>query len=140
MTNYYPNSMLYPNTGYVNNAYVQNQPLWNQNQQFGNAQQPTQQINDGSIMAVFVHGEDAVNNYLVAYGKTVMLIDFESGKFWIKSNDNGIPQKLRKYSFSEDLQEQTVAPTGNAVTREEFDKLANSVNKLISELGGTVNE
>lgn len=134
----YPNYAF--NTGGYAPAYMQNSPIWNQNQQLNNIQQQTQQIADGSMMAVFVQGEAGANAYPVASGSTVLLIDFDSGKFWLKSNVNGIPQKLRTFAFSESTNEQMQNVGNQAVTREEFDRLEKSVNKLISELGGVVNE
>lgn len=107
--------------------------------------QPTINQNYGSFMTVLVQGEAGANAYPVASGNTVMLIDFESGKFWIKSNVNGVPQRLRTFSFNEEIQNDPV--NAGAVSREEFDTLSNNVaslsaniSKLISELGGTAHE
>ena len=127
------------NTGNVGN---QNNMSMNQNQLvYGNQQQ-----NDGSLMTVFVQGEAGANAYPVASGNTVLLMDFESGKFWLKSNVNGIPQRLRSFSFEEKTLEKTEIPSSSKsiVSRDEFTALSksvsdltNNVNKLISELGGT---
>lgn len=125
------------------NSLGQNQ---NQNVPQNNTQNPLiygnqiPQQNYGSLMTVFVQGEAGANAYPVASGNTVMLMDFESGKFWIKSNVNGIPQRLRSFSFSEEIQGQTQAQSTNAVSREEFNKLAENVNKLLAELGGVPSE
>lgn len=126
------------NTGNVGN---QNNMSMNQNQLvYGNQQQ-----NDGSLMTVFVQGEAGANAYPVASGNTVLLIDFESGKFWLKSNVNGIPQRLRAFSFIEKTPENSETSTDNVsiVSRDEFNSLSKSVsdltsnvNKLIAELGG----
>lgn len=126
------------NTGNVGN---QNNMSMNQNQLvYGNQQQ-----NDGSLMTVFVQGEAGANAYPVASGNTVLLMDFESGKFWLKSNVNGIPQRLRAFSFIEKTPENSETSTDNVsiVSRDEFNSLSKSVsdltsnvNKLIAELGG----
>ena len=128
-----------------------NNPTSNQNPyQFNNpivyGNQNNTQMSDGSLMAVFVQGEAGANSYPVASGNTVMPIDFESGKFWLKSNANGIPQRLRHFEFHEVFPNQENTPSVN-VSREEFDglsksvsALSDSVNKLIAELGGTSNE
>ena len=107
--------------------------------------QPTINQNYGSFMTVLVQGEAGANAYPVASGNTVMLIDFESGKFWIKSNVNGVPQRLRTFSFNEEIQNDPV--NAGAVSREEFDTLSNNVatlsaniSKLVAELGGTSHE
>ena len=114
-----------------------NQNMNQSQQMFGN-QMPQQ--NFGSFMTVLVQGEAGANAYPVASGNTVMLMDFDSNKFWLKSNVNGIPQRLRAFSFTEETQEQPQAQQASGVSREEFNKLADSVNKLIAELGGSANE
>lgn len=125
----------------------QNTMSMNQNPLVYGNQVPQQ--NYGSFMTVLVQGEAGANAYPVASGNTVMLMDFESGKFWLKSNVNGIPQRLRAFSFVEEAQEQPKQQTQTiqSVSREEFDnlsgnvaKLSDSVSKLIAELGGTSNE
>lgn len=120
--------------GYGNHMYQNNNAI---QQQFTNQQAPQ---NTGSFMTIPVQGEAGANLYPVASGNTVMLIDFDLNKFWIKSNVNGIPQRLRSFSFSEEIQGQTQNQQISAVSREEFDKLADSVSKLIAELGGASNE
>lgn len=139
MQNYNSQSQTFPNNQVNQNA--------NQNQQVFNNQIPQQ--NFGSFMTVLVQGEAGANAYPVASGNTVLLMDFDSNKFWLKSNVNGIPQRLRSFSFAEELPEQSkqkeqVSPV---ISREEFDglsssvaKLSESVNKLISDLGGASNE
>lgn len=116
----------------------------NQNQLMYGNQLPQQ--NFGSFMTVLVQGEAGANAYPVASGNTVMLMDYDSGKFWIKSNVNGIPQRLRSFSFREDVQDQQQVQqsAGQPISRVEFDNLAqnvsslsNDVKKLIEELGGT---
>ena len=90
----------------------------------------------GSLMTVYVNGEEDVNSYPIAPGTSVMLISFEKQKFWIKSRGNdGVPQPLRVFPFKE---EQPVTNNQNgAVTREEFDSLSSKLDKLLEELGGT---
>ena len=90
-----------------------------------------------SVMTVFVDGEAGANAYPVAAGYTVMLIDFNSGKFWIKGTDpNGVPQRMRTFEFKEKIT-QPMVPTNDGVSREEFAALSAKLDKLISELGGT---
>lgn len=132
------------------NVFPNNQnPIGYQNPMlYGN--QPMQQ-DDNSIMAVFVQGEAGATNYLVRSGTTVMPIDFQAGKFWLKSNTGGIPQRMRHFVFKEIFPEQeqpNQSEKGNAsVTREEFDSLsknvsaiANNLQKLLADLGGGSNE
>lgn len=96
--------------------------------------QPAQSA--GSLMTIYVNGEDDVNMYPVSAGTTVMLISFEQKRFWLKSRGtNGVPMPLRSFSFEE------LAPSYNnqngGVSREEFSALSSKLDKLIAELGGS---
>lgn len=98
-----------------------------------------------AIMTVPVQGESGANMYPVAMGNTVLLIDFNAGKFWLKSNEGGIPSPLRTFNFKEEIPK--IQNDSNSVSREEFNTLAQSVStmsdnlsKLITELGGSANE
>ena len=132
------------------NTFPGNQnPIGFQNpMMYGN--QPMQQ-DDNSIMAVFVQGEAGATNYLVRSGTTVMPIDFQAGKFWLKSNTGGIPQRMRHFVFKEVFPEQEQPNQSEqevpSVTREEFDSLSKNVSviaknmqKLLADLGGGSNE
>lgn len=138
----YSNPWIY---GYGNQQYMNTPNQMANNQNTMNYANQIPQQNYGSFMTVLVQGEAGANAYPVASGNTVMLLDYDSGKFWIKSNVNGIPQRLRTFRFVEESPEQPQAQpnTPQTVTREEFGKLSDSVNvlsdnvkKLIDELGG----
>jgi len=109
--------------------------------------QPPQQTQTSSFYTVLVNGDAGANAYPVASGNTVLLMDFNSNKFWLKStNANGIPQPLRCFDFKEEIQE-IQNGSGNGVTRDEFNvlsqnvsSLTESVNKLLHDLGGSGNE
>lgn len=145
------------NSNYGLNSY-NNMNLMNSN--FAGNQNPVQtnpnitygnnypQQNTGSFMTVLVQGEAGANAYPVASGNTVMLLDFESNKFWLKSNVNGIPQRLRAFSFKEEVQEQQQnAQNVGYISREEFEalsrnvtNLSESMKQLVADLGGSSNE
>ena len=138
----YSNPWVY---GYGNQQYMNTPNQMTNNQNNMNYANQIPQQNYGSFMTVLVQGEAGANAYPVASGNTVMLLDYDSGKFWIKSNVNGIPQRLRTFRFVEESPEQpqTQPNSSQTVTREEFGKLSDSVNvlsdnvkKLIDELGG----
>ena len=115
---------------------VQQNPMGQFNQQF---QQPTappttqpmaQQGNNGLI---WVQGEAGAKSYLVAPGNTVMLMDSEGERFYLKSADaSGMPMPLRTFDYKERLNATTSdfkAPTsdfseldGKYITREEFER------------------
>ena len=133
---YYPYGQI--NTAYNPNGVIQNQ-YQQQGYQNNQMMQMNQNNNSGNLMTIAVSTEDEVNNYPVAAGMTVLLISFNLGKFWLKStNTSGIPEPLRIFPFKEEKPNQ-VQPQQNAVTREEFSELAESVKKLINDLGGTNN-
>lgn len=124
----YPQQMTYPSYGYGYTAQdMLNRPMSNQ----------LQQNNSNSLMTVLVNSEDEVNNYPVAAGFTVMLVDFSHNKFWIKSTAmNGVPQPPRVFTISEISQQPAQIQNGSVVTREEFDALNIKLSKLIANLGG----
>ena len=115
---------------------VQQNPMGQFNQQF---QQPmtlpvtqpmAQQGNNGLI---WVQGEAGAKSYLVAPGNTVMLMDSEGERFYLKSADaSGMPMPLRIFDYKERINANTSdfkAPTsdfseldGKYITREEFER------------------
>jgi hypothetical protein len=124
----YPQQMTYPSYGYGYTAQdMLNRPMSNQ----------LQQNNSNSLMTVLVNSEDEVNNYPVAAGFTVMLVDFSHNKFWLKSTAmNGVPQPPRVFTISEISQQPAQIQNGSNVTREEFDALNSKLTQLIASLGG----
>lgn len=93
----------------------------------------------GSVLTVLVSGEDEVKNYPVAAGTTVMLLDFNGSKFWLKTTDtNGLPQPVRTFEFSESTPKAEIQNV--TVSREEFDELSKKMDRLLAELGGSSNE
>lgn len=87
----------------------------NVNQNFGN----------GTYITVMVKGEDGARNYPVAAGNTVLLMDFDSNQFWLKSTaPNGVLQPLRNFSFIENTPKvEANQDTSSFVTKKELDDL-----------------
>jgi hypothetical protein len=115
------------NTNQMQNAVVQpsmpSQPM------------QVQQPNNGLI---WVQGESGAKSYLVAPNATVMLMDSEGERFYLKSADaSGMPLPLRIFDYKErSATPQQVAggsvngekiDFGKFVTREEFDELKASI-------------
>ena len=115
---------------------VQQNPMGQYNQQFQppatpTATQPmTQQANNGLI---WVQGEAGAKSYIVAPGNTVMLMDSEGERFYLKSADaSGMPMPLRIFEYKERTETPSQAFSGsvsaqnvnfdNFVTREEFEQ------------------
>lgn len=93
-------------------------------------QQP-QQNNNGLI---WVQGEAGAKSYPVAPGSTVMLMDSEESRFYIKSADgSGMPQPLRIFDYTErtaQSKQPEAINTDGFVSRAEFEELKALVNGL----------
>lgn len=62
--------------------------------------QPVQQPQQNNNGILWVSGEVGAKSYLVAPGTSVLLMDSESEKFYIKSTDvSGMPQPLRTFEY-----------------------------------------
>ena len=99
-------------------------------------QQP-QQNNNGIL---WVSGEVGAKSYLVAPGTSVLLMDSESEKFYIKSTDvSGMPQPLRTFEYHEvGSQMPPKQPVQNMdskyVTRQEYNDLKGKYEAIINRL------
>lgn len=96
-----------------------------QNQQQSAAQAPIQ----NELMLIIVKDDNAVQNYPVASGNTVMLMNYDSHKFWIKSMTNGISPTITEYEFKPTNEIQN-PKNQEVVSREEFNNLSDNVSKL----------
>ncbi len=87
---------------------------------------------------LWVQGEAGAKSYLVGAGQSVLLMDSESSKFYIKSTDtSGMPMPLRVFEYEEKTQAQQAAPVTQAnqyVTHEELKKWTDDLmNKIMQE-------
>ena len=109
---------------------------------------PTQTAN--SIMCVIVQNENEVTNYLVAAGTTVLLICFNTGRFFLKGMDrNGIQMPIRVFSFDEIQQVAkkeepqavgtTVAPPQVAATKDDIERIEKQLAAITAAMGGGQN-
>ena len=116
------------NTNQMQNAVVQ-PPMPSQVQA---AQPPTPAPPTNSL--IWVQGEAGAKSYLVAPNATVMLMDSEGERFYLKSADaSGMPLPLRIFDYKERTTAAQQAFGGsvaaenvnldNFVTRKEFDEL-----------------
>ena len=128
--NYYSgyNTPWYYNPAQAANPYAQipnQQQVPLPNQQQSAAQAPIQ----NELMLIIVKDDNAVQNYPVASGNTVMLMNYDTQKFWIKSMTNGISPTITEYEFKPTNEIQN-PKNQEAVSREEFNNLSDSVSKL----------
>lgn len=102
--------------------------------------QPVQQPQQNNSGILWVSGEVGAKSYLVAPGTSVLLMDSESEKFFIKSTDvSGMPQPLRTFEYHEvGTQMPPKHPAQNMdnkyVTRQEYDDLKAKCDAIASRL------
>ena len=97
---------------------------------------PVQQNNNGII---WIQGEQAAKSYMVAPNTTVMLMDSESQRFYLKSSDaSGMPLPLRVFEYTETTQtakqKEADAPAVDFsayATKAEFDAFRNEIQGLL---------
>ena len=125
--------------------------LQNQYQQAVNVPQiqtiPQPQVNQGLL---WVSGEVGAKSYLVAPNSTVLLMDSDSSRFYLKSADNAGMPSLRIFEYKE----VTNAPTTSVnapnfdenvlhdkfVTREEYEGLKRQYESIMERLNSMVSD
>ena len=102
--------------------------------------QPLPQPPQSTTGIPWVSGEVGAKSYLVAPGTSVLLMDSESEKFYIKSTDvSGMPQPLRTFEYHEiGTQMPPKQPVPNMdskyVTRQEYDDLKGKYEAIINRV------
>lgn len=99
------------------------------------AQQP---VNQGLL---WVQGESGAKSYLVAPNATVLLMDSEGTRFYLKSTDNAGMPSLRTFEYTEILPDAPQASQSvqnnlddKYVTRAEYDRLKRQYEKIMDRL------
>ena len=117
--------------------------LQSQYQQTVNVPQmaPQPQINQGLL---WVSGEVGAKSYLVAPNSTVLLMDSDASRFYLKSADQSGMPSLRIFEYTEVVntpQTSVIAPNSDLkeldskyVTREEYDGLKSLYGKILERL------
>ena len=139
--------MYQPNYGYQYPYYGAQSPMpdnlaqlrMNTNQiQNAVISQPMASQNNNASPIIWVQGESGAKSFLVAPNATVMLMDSEGERFYLKSADaSGMPLPLRIFDYKERTTAAQQAFGGsvaaetlnldNFVTRKEFDELKASI-------------
>lgn len=101
-------------------------------------QQPQQQqtYNQGLL---WVQGEAGAKSFLVAPGASVLLMDSEASKFYIKSADNAGMPNMRTFEYKEALTNQNPQPLEESkaagyATQEEIAELKKQIEELKQKL------
>lgn len=112
--------------------------LQSQYQQAVNIPQAPQQINQGLL---WVSGEVGAKSYLVAPNSTVLLMDSDAQRFYLKSADQSGMPSLRVFEYTEVLQNAPQAPyndfkelDGKYVTRAEYEGLKSHYDNILKRL------
>lgn len=121
--------------------------LQNQYQQTVNVpqMQPAQQVNQGLL---WVSGEVGAKSYLVAPNSTVLLMDSDAQRFYLKSADNAGMPSLRIFEYSEVTNAHTTSVNAlnldenvlndKFVTREEYKGLKRQYESIMERLDSMV--
>lgn len=106
---------------------------------------PQQQVNQGLL---WVSGEVGAKSYLVAPNSTVLLMDSDAQRFYLKSADNAGMPSLRIFEYSEVTNTPTTALNApnkeeinlddKYVTRSEYDGLKSLYDKIMERLDSVV--
>lgn len=103
-------------------------------------QQPVQppQANQGLL---WVQGETGAKSYLMAPNTTVLLMDSEGSRFYLKSTDNAGMPSLRTFEYTEVVQSAPQAPQtapedldSKYVTRSEYEALRGQYAEILDKL------
>lgn len=104
-------------------------------------QTPQSNLNQGLL---WVSGEVGAKSYLVAPNSTVLLMDSDAQRFYLKSADSAGMPSLRVFEYSEVTSAPTSALTaanspdkdlnGKYVTREEYEDLKRHYDKILERL------
>ena len=108
---------------------------------------PQQQVNQGLL---WVSGEVGAKSYLVAPNSTVLLMDSDAQRFYLKSADNAGMPSLRIFEYSEVTNIPQNTPQalntnlkeldGKYVTREEYEGLKRQYESIMERLNSMVSD
>ena len=102
-------------------------------------QMPLQNSQQSGQGIQWVQGEVGARAYPVAPGSSVLLMDSDESRFYIKSADaSGMPLPLRMFSYTEEVAQQSHAQvpemdTSQFITRDEFEELKESIRSKKGE-------
>lgn len=105
--------------------------------------QPAPQVNQGLL---WVSGEVGAKSYLVAPNSTVLLMDSDSSRFYLKSADGAGMPSLRIFEYTEvsqnapqALNSHEINLDGKYVTREEYEGLKRQYEDIMEKLNSIQN-
>lgn len=128
---------------YYNGFQTAYQPMYQPyNQSFipNQTQTPSQQVQQSSI--IWVSGETGAKSYLVAPNSTVLLMDSENQRFYLKSSDaSGMPLPLRIFEYTEKAQnapnkaqDAQMIDYSSFATKAELETLKNEIDSILKSV------
>lgn len=96
---------------------------------------------------IWIQGEQAAKSFMVAPNATVLLMDSESQRFYLKSSDaSGMPLPLRVFEYTETTQN-AQKPTSDApavdlssyATKAEFDAFRDEIQGILKNVPKQIN-
>lgn len=139
---YYPTFQPYPYQDQLNQLRSNPMQMGQnfQQQPFPAQPMPMQQPRQDSNGLIWVQGEAGAKSWFVNPGATVLLMDSEDQRFYLKSADiNGVPA-MRTFEYTEvgAPKPQEAQQTVNFVTAEEFNGFRDEVLKKLEDLSEPV--
>ena len=131
--------MAYNNYFPMNYPYMQYQPQYQQQMQQQIPQQNPQAAQGNQTAGVnWVQGDSGARSWLLAPNQSVLLMDSESNRFFIKTADaSGMPLPLRIFEYKE----LTDAPKPvSFVTKDEFEAFRSEVSEMVKKKEKPVKE
>lgn len=90
---------------------------------------------------IFVQGEVGAKSFQLQPNQSVMLLDNDDSKFYIKTTDSTGMSTLKAYRFEEIKEEPKVSDENNKyVTKEEFNSFKSSIDSLYQSLMGSLKQ
>lgn len=123
----------------MNNDYFMGGPMPYRTSGYAPSYLSTQmpQTNNNNTNIVWTMGLESAKAYPLFPGRTIMLMDSENPRFFIKSVDNNGYATLKAYTFQEEPASQSAVPTNNFITKEQLDIAINSILDKVKEITAT---
>ena len=128
--------MMYFNSPY---SFMQSS-MYNQGlaQGFNTGYNQIQQNQNNNI--IFVQGEVGAKSFQLQPNQSVMLLDNDDSKFYIKATDSTGMSTLKSYRFEEIKEASGGSIENKYVTKEEFDSFKSNIDSLYQSLMGSMKQ
>ena len=128
-----PNNV-FPYNGYANNVNY-GQPIQGPSTAVPNPTWQNQFSQTNGLSIAQISDDSQINSYPVAAGNTVLLINFSTQKFYLKStNVNGVPMPIQtaNWNWEQNVQGNQQSQISDGVSRREFEELKAMLAQALS--------